>query len=197
MMDRKAVTTPMVLKLKLLSVASSETVDATMYHQMICSLIYLTNTRPDIFFALNTLRHVHLMIAKHAVRYLKGTIDYGLKYNANQKINLEGYVDLYWAGSSIDRKSTSGCCFSMGSGVISWFRRKQSCVALSIAEGEYVAACSASCEAVWLQKLLSDLFGLELEATCIFCDNQSCMKLLYNLVFHDKSKHIEIKYHYI
>ena len=115
--------------------------------------MYMTNTRPCICFAVNTLsqflmnlRHVHLIATKHILRYLKGTVDYGLKYEANQKINLEGYVDSDWAGSAIDRKSTSGCCFSMGSGVISRFRRKQSCVALSIAEVEYVAASSASCE---------------------------------------------------
>ena len=81
--------------------------------------------------------------------------------------------------------------------MISWFSRKQSSVALSTAKAEYIAACSASCEAVWLRKLLLDLFDLELEATCIFCDNQSCVKLPENPVFHDKSKHIEIKYHYI
>ena len=115
----------------------------------------------------------------------------------NQKINLEGYVDSNWAGSSIDRKSTSRCCFSMGSGVISCFSRKKSYVALSIAEAEYVASCSASCEVVWLWKLLYDIFDLQLDATCIHCDNQSCVKLSKNLVFHDKSKHIEIKYHYI
>ena len=119
---------------------------------MIGSLMYPMNTRPDICFALNTLilfltdmRHVHLIAAKNILRYLKGTVDYGLEYEANRKINLEGYVDLDWAGSAIDRKSTSGCFFSMGSGVISWFSRKQSCVALSIAEAKYVAACSASC----------------------------------------------------
>ena len=77
---------------------------------------------------------VHLTAVKHILRYLKGIVHYGLKYDANQKINLEGYVDSDWAGSAIDRKSTSWCCFSMGSSVISWFSRKQSCVALSIAE---------------------------------------------------------------
>jgi hypothetical protein len=81
--------------------------------------------------------------------------------------------------------------------MVSWSSRKQSCVALSTAEAEYVAACAACKEAVWLRKLLSELFGLKLEATCIWCDNQSCMKLSKNLVFHDNSKHIEIKYHYI
>ena len=146
-------TTPMASNLKLLSVASSEMVDALMYRQMISSLMYLTNTRPDICFAVNTLsqyltdpRSVHLTAAKHILRYLKGTVDYGLKYDVNQKINLEGYVDSNWAGSAIDRKSTSRCCFSMGSGVISWFRRNQFYVALSTVKEEYVIACSANCE---------------------------------------------------
>ena len=154
-MECKAMTTPMASNLKLLSDASSEAVDATMYHQMIGSLMYLMDMRPDIFFSMNTLsqfltnpRHVHLIAAKHILRYLKGTVDYGLKYEANLKINLQGYVDSDWAGSAIDRKRNSGCYFSMGSIVISWFRRKQSCVALSTAEVEYVVACSDSCEAV-------------------------------------------------
>ena len=81
-------------------------------------------------------RNVHLIAAKHILRYLRGTVDYGLKYEANQKINLEGYVDSDWAGNAIDRKSTSGCCFSMGSGVISWFSKKKSYVELRIAEVE-------------------------------------------------------------
>ena len=113
MMDCKDMTTPMASNLKLLSFASLESVDATMYRQMICSLMCLTNTRSDTCFAVNDLslflidpRHAHL-VAKHAVRYLKGTVEYGLKYDTKQKINLEGYVDSYWAGSVIDRKNTS------------------------------------------------------------------------------------------
>ena len=77
--------------------------------------------------------------------------------------------------------------------MISWFSRKQSCVALSTFEVEYVTVCLASYEEVWLRKLLSDLFDLQLDATCIYCDNHSCVKLSENPVFHDKSKHIEIK----
>ena len=107
-------------------------VDATIYRQMIGSLMYPTNTRPYILFSMKTLshfltdpRHVHLIATKHILSYLKGTIYYGLKYDANQKINLEGYVYSDWSGNAIDRKRTSGCCFNMGSGVISWFSRKQ------------------------------------------------------------------------
>ena len=110
--------------------------------------MFLTNTRLDICFVVNTLsqfltdpRNVHLIAAKHILMYLRGTVYYGLKYDVNQKINLKGYVDSYWESSSINMKITLGCCFSMGSGVISWFSRKQSCVALSTAEVEYVATC--------------------------------------------------------
>ena len=85
--------------------------------------------------------------------------------------------------TATDMKSTLGCCFSMGSVVICWFSRKQSCMALSTVEVEHVTDCLASCEAVWLRKLLFDLFDLQLDATCIYCDNQSCVKLSENLVF--------------
>ena len=96
MMNYKTMTTPMASNLKLLIVASSESVDVVMYCQMICSLMYLTDKRPDICFPMNTLRHIHLMVAKCIV-------EYGLKYDMNQKINLEGYVDSDWAVPSIGR----------------------------------------------------------------------------------------------
>ena len=117
---------------------------------MIGSLMYPTNTRPYILFAVNTLRHVHLMVAKHAVRYLKGIVEYGLKYEENQKTNLEGYVDSDWEGNAIDWKSTSRCCFSIGSRVISWFSRNNSYMALKIAMETYVATCSVILEVVCL-----------------------------------------------
>ena len=81
--------------------------------------------------------------------------------------------------------------------MIVWLNGKQTSVVLSTAGAEYIAACSAHSEVVSLRKLLLGLFDLELDATCIYCDNQSCIKLSENPVFHDKSKHIEIKYHYI
>ena len=81
--------------------------------------------------------------------------------------------------------------------MISWQSRKQSSTALSTAEAKYIVACSASCEAIWLRKLLTGLFDLEMEATMILCDNRSCIKITENPLFHDKSKNIEIRYHYI
>ena len=95
------------------------------------------------------LRHVHLIAAKHVQRYLKGTVDYGLKYDANQNINLHSYVDSDWVGSATYRKSTSGCCFSLEYDMISWFNKKQSCVALSTTKEKYVATCLSRCEAMW------------------------------------------------
>ena len=131
------------------------------------------------------------------MRYLKGTIDFGLYYDGNHDYRLYGYPDADGVGSVSYRRSTSGGCYSLGSAMISWFSRKQSSVALSTAEAEYIAACSASCEAIWLQKLMSGLFNLELDTTVILCDNQSCIKMTKNPVFHDRSEHIEIRYFYI
>ena len=110
---------------------------------------------------------------------------------------LHGYVDSDWAGSSVDQKSTSGYCFNIGSTMTSWSSRKQGSIAQSIAKAEYIAASDASREAVWLRKLLLGLFQEKLETTVSHCDNQRYIKLKENLVFHDKSKHIEMKCHYI
>eukprot|EP00253_Pinus_taeda_P021492 PITA_21492 len=127
----------------------------------------------------------------------EGTVDYGLDYRQGDGVRLVGYADSDWAGCASDRKSTSGCCFGLGSAVVSWFSRKQQSVALSSAEAEYMAASLASCEAIWLRKMLFGLFGQPLRPSVIYCDNQSCIKLTENPVFHDRSKHIGIKYHFI
>jgi hypothetical protein len=154
--------------------------------------MYLMNTKPDMCFYVNTLsqflvepRHVHLVLAKHVMRYLKNTLDCGLNYNGDHDFRMSGYIYSDWDGSVSDRKSTSGCCFSLGSTMISWQSRKKSSIALSTAKAEYIVACSASCEAIWFRKLLIGLFDLEMEATVILCDNQSCIKMTKNLVFHD------------
>jgi hypothetical protein len=204
MLESKPMNTPMEMNLKLLVDTLSELIDGTLYRHIIGSLMYLTDTRPDICFAMNTLsqflvepRHVHLVAAKHVMRYLKGTLDCGLNYDGDHDFTLSGYTNSYWAGSVSDRKITSGCCFSLGSTMISWQSRKQSSIALNTVEAEYIVACSSSCKAIWLRKLLTNLFDLEMEATTILCDNRSCIKMTENPVFHVRSKHIEIHYHYI
>jgi hypothetical protein len=178
MLECKPMNTPMEAKFKLLVDTSLDLIYATLYRHIIGSLMYLTNTRLDICFSVNTLsqflvepRRVHLVAAKHVMRYLKGTIDYGLSYDGDHNFTLSGYTDSYWAGSVADRKITSECCFNLGSTMISWQSRKKYSITLNTVEAEYISACFASCEAIWLRKLLTGLFDLEMEATTILCDN--------------------------
>ena len=151
--------------------------------------MYPTNIRPDIFFVVNTLswylvkpRQVHLLATKHVMKYLKVTIDLRLYYGIDHDYILYGYTDSYWVGSAIDMKSTSGRCYCFVSTVISWFSKKQSSVALSTAEAEYIAACSASFEERWFQKMISRLFDMDLDTTVNLCENQSCIKMTNNPV---------------
>eukprot|EP00253_Pinus_taeda_P027516 PITA_27516 len=155
MEDCRPMSTPMITNWKKLHALDSELVDPILYMQLICSLMYLVNTRPGICFAVNTMsqfmcetRKVHWVAAKHILRYLQGTVDYGLDYKQGDRVRLVGYTDSDWAGCASDRKSTSGCCFGLGSAVVSWFSRKQQSVALSSTEAEYMAASLASCEAI-------------------------------------------------
>jgi hypothetical protein len=142
-------------------------------------------------------RHVHWMATKHMLRYLDGMIGYGLRYVSGGDVKLQGYTDSDWVGSVVDQKNTSGCCFSLESGMISWLSRKKTSVALSIEEAEYITSSVEIREAMCLWKLLVGIFDLELEPTLIHCDNQSCVRISKNPAFHDKSKHIEMKYNYI
>eukprot|EP00253_Pinus_taeda_P001956 PITA_01956 len=113
------------------------------------------------------------------------------------EVKLCGFTDADWERSPTDRKNTSRGIFSIGSTTVSWYNRKQRFVALSSVEAEYMAASLAACEAIWMRKILVGLFGSHLEPTVIYCDNQSCIKLSANPVFHDRSKHIDISYHHI
>ena len=128
------------------------------------------------------------------LHYLSGIVDFSLDYRRSEGIKLVGYTDSYWVGSEANRNSNSGCCFSLGSATVSWFSRKQKFVALTTIEDEYMVANLANCEALWLHKLLVNLFGQELRPTVIYCDNQSCIHLSKNHVFHDRSKHVEISW---
>jgi hypothetical protein len=128
----------------------SDPVDPSLYRQLIGSLMYLVNTRPDICFSVNTLsefqvepRHEHWTTAKHVLRYIHGTLNYGLRYTTSIYIQLHGFTDSDWAGSVEDKKSTSGMCFILGSVMISWGSKKQKFVALSTVKEKYITACEA------------------------------------------------------
>ena len=105
------------------------------------------------------LKHIHWVASKHVLRYVQGTITYGGRYTSSSGVLLSGYSDSDWAGSAVDRKSTSGYCFSMGLAMISWASRKQDSIAQSTAEAEYIVASDACKEAVWLKKMIFDLFS--------------------------------------
>jgi hypothetical protein len=127
------------------------------------------------------------------LRYLGGTTGHGLRYTSSIDMIWQEYIDSDWGGSAIDKKSTFGCCFTLGSSMVSWCSRKQTYVALSIAEAEYIALSMLVREVVWLRKLLADLSEHVLDSAIIHYGNQSCVKISENLVFHDKLNHIEIK----
>ena len=165
-----------------------------------------TKTRPDIAFAVSSVTHFcakptkeHCTAAvKRILRYLKGTSNLGLLYREDTPAEIIGCSDADWAGDVGDRKSTSRYVFLLEGAAISWKSSKQTCVALSTAEAEYVALSGAVQEAVWLQQLISDLLNKSIRETTILEENQSTICLAKNQqVTYGRTKHIDIKYHFI
>lgn len=204
MRDCNPTATPAEAGLKLVKDPQGERVDNTLYKQIVGSLMYLTGTRPDIMHVVSLIsrfmecpKEMHLAAAKRILRYLKGTIDYGIMYKNGEKSELFGFTDSDYAGDLDDRKSTSGYAFMMGSGAVSWSSRKQSVVTLSTTEAEFVAANSCACQAVWLRQILAALQFKQEGATTIYCDKSSAIKLSKNPVLHGRSKHIDVRYHFL
>ena len=205
MTDVKPVTTPVDVSQKLHPIVDGPTVYQSTYQSAVGSLLYLSNwTRPDITFAVNNVAKFmkrpsrdHWTAVKRIFRYLKGTVDYGIVYNPDSNSSLVGYSDADWAGDVNDRKSTSGYVFMLGGAPVSWRSNKQSCVALSTAEAEYIALAGAAQEAVWLRDLLSEVDNNQHQPTVIFDDSQSAMAMTRNPQYHGRAKHIDIKFHYI
>ncbi|XP_075077321.1 secreted RxLR effector protein 161-like [Nicotiana tabacum] len=139
----------------------------------------------------------HLSAAKRVLRYVAGTVDFGSCYSKDADFSLIGYSDRDWAGSIDDRKTTSENVFSLGSGAIFWCSKKQDVVALSSSEAEYVAVTSAVCRAIWLRSLLVDVRHPKEGAMKVFCYNKAMIAMTKNLAFHRRTKHIDIRYHFI
>ena len=186
MENSKCVSTPVDANDKLLAASEdSELVDQRLYQSVVGSLLYLSCwTRPDITFAVSNAARFcskptkqHWTAVKRIMRYLRGTQDYGLLYTGNDKKDVEGYADADWAGDINDRKSTSGYLFKIGGGAVSWRSKKQTNVALSTAEAEYMALASAAQEAIWLRQLNSELNHPSSSATVIHEDNQSAISI--------------------
>jgi hypothetical protein len=197
---------PMESRLKLSKESTAPAVNATEYRRIIGGLRYLIHTRPDLSFVVGYLSRFmesphedHLTAVKRMLRYVAGTRGHGLFYarRKGEPLKLIGYSDADMAGDIDTRKSTSGIIYFLGESPITWQSAKQKVVALSSCEAEYIAAAVAACQGVWLARLLSDFIGAEAGTPEIRVDNMSAIALAKNPVFHDRSKHIDVRYHYI
>ncbi|GJY02250.1 hypothetical protein Tco_0360402 [Tanacetum coccineum] len=199
----KTASTPIETSKPLMKDENAEDVDVHLYRSMIGSLMYLTSSRPDIMFDVCacarfqvTPKVSHLYVVKRIFRYLKGQPKLGLWCPKDSPFILEAYTDSDYAGASLDRKSTTGGCQFLGRRLISWQCKKKTVVANSTTEAEYVAASSCCGQVLWIQNQLLD-YGYNFMNTKIFIDNESTICIVKNLVFHSKTKHIEIRHHFI
>jgi len=198
------VNTPVECNIKLFRNDGGEMVNPTLFRSLVGSLRYLTCTRPDICYGVGLVSRyleaptvTHLKTAKRILRYIKGTLDFGLLYLPSNDFRLKGYCDSDWAGDVDDRRSTSGFVFYMGDAAFTWSSKKQPIVTLSTCEAEYVAVSSCVTQAIWLRYLLKELHFEQKEATDIGVDNKSAIALAKNPLFHERSKHIDTKYHFL
>nr|KYP56105.1 Copia protein [Cajanus cajan] len=203
MENAKSMATPMSTTCYLDKDEVGKSIDVKKYRGMIGSLLYLFASRPDIMFSVclcaryqSYPKESDLSAVKRIVRYLLGTTNLGLWYPKNMPFNLVGYSDSDFAGCKTDRKSTSGTCHFIGSTLVSWHSKKKNSVALSTAEAEYIAAGSCCAQILWMKQQLSD-FGLSLDHIPIKCDNTSAINLSKNPVLHSRTKHIEIRRHFL
>ncbi|GJZ20718.1 putative ribonuclease H-like domain-containing protein, partial [Tanacetum coccineum] len=199
----KAAITPMETKLPLTKDEEAFDVDVHLYRSMIGSLMYLTASRPDIMYAVCvcsrfqvTPKTSHLNAVKRIFKYLKGKPNLGLWYPRESPFDLEAFSDSDYGGSNLDRKSTTGGCQFLGQRLISWQCKKQTIVATSTTEAEYVAAANCCGQVLWVQNQLLD-YGFNFMNTKIHIDNESTICIVKNPVYHSKTKHIEIRHHFI
>ncbi|GJW35173.1 putative ribonuclease H-like domain-containing protein [Tanacetum coccineum] len=199
----KTASTPIETQKPLVKDEEASDVDVHLYRSMIGSLMYLTASRPDIMFAVCacsrfqvTPKTSHLSAVKRIFRYLKGKPKLGLWYPRVSSFDLESYSDSDYAGANLDRKSTTGGCQFLGRRLISWQCKKQTIVATSTTEAEYVAAASCCGQVLWIQNQMLD-YGFNFMNTKIYIDNESTICIVKNPVYHSKTKHIAIRHHFI
>ncbi|GJS35087.1 putative ribonuclease H-like domain-containing protein [Tanacetum coccineum] len=199
----KTASTPIETQKPLVKDEEASDVDVHLYRSMIGSLMYLTASRPDIMFAVCacsrfqvTPKMSHLSAVKRIFRYLKGKPKLGLWYPKVSSFDLEAYSDSDYARANLDRKSTTGGCQFLGRRLISWQCKKQTIVATSTTEAEYVAAANCCGQVLWIQNQMLD-YGFNFMNTKIYIDNESTICIVKNPVYHSKTKHIAIKHHFI
>ena len=175
----------------------------THFRSLVGALQYLTFTRPNLNFAVNQVcqfmhspTNTHLVAAKKILRYLKGTLTHGLLFRLSS-LTLQAYADADWTGNPNDRRSTLSYVVFLGLTPITWVSKKQSIVSRSSTEAEYRSLASATAEVLWIRMVLKDLGVFLPDPPLLWCDNLSALALASNPVFHARTKHIEVDYHFI
>ncbi|CAM8993008.1 unnamed protein product [Rhodiola kirilowii] len=195
--------TPAATHLKITKDDAGTKVVQTLYRSMIGSLLYLTASRPDIANAVRVcaryqvdLKESHLLQVKRIIKYVCRTVDFGIWYTKDTNPHLVGFCDVDWAGNAEDWKSTSGGCFFLGNNLVSWFSKKQNSISLSTAEAEYIAAGSCCTQLLWMKQMMSE-YGVKQKEMTLYCDNMSAISISKNPVQHSRTKHIDIRHHFI
>ncbi|KAD5962053.1 hypothetical protein E3N88_13526 [Mikania micrantha] len=196
--------TPVDTKHKMSSSDGELLPDATSYRRLAGALQYLTFTRPDISYAVQQVcmhmhapRTTHMNALKRILRYIKGTISYGLTLTRSDTSSLVAYTDADWAGCPDTRRSTSGYCVYLGANLLSWSSKCQPTLSRSSAEAEYRGVAHVVSETCWLRNLLLELRNPLSRATIVYCDNVSAVYLSTNPVQHQRTKHIELDIHFV
>ncbi|XP_042965972.1 uncharacterized mitochondrial protein AtMg00810-like [Carya illinoinensis] len=204
MLTTNPMSSPMAASLKLSKHDTPDFDDATIYRSIVGGLQYLSMTRPDMSFSVNKVcqfmhspKVPHWSAIKCILRYLKATINHGLFFSSNSSLTLQVYSDADWEGCPDDRRSTSGTCIFLGKHLISWSSKKQQTVARSSTEVEYKAIASSAAEVTWLQTVLRELAVPLSQAPTLWCDNLGATYLSANPVYHSKTKHMDIDYHFV
>ncbi|XP_072058229.1 uncharacterized mitochondrial protein AtMg00810-like [Arachis hypogaea] len=204
MLEAKPASVPMLYNGKLSKESGTRLPDPLQYRRLLGQLLYLTNTRPDITFAVEKLSQFldcatddYYKAPLHILRYIKKFPSKGLFFSSNNDLKLTGYFDLDWATCSGTHRSITGYCFFLGSSLVSWKSKKQTTVAYSSLEAEYRAMAQATRKGQWLLYLLNDCHVSHLQPINLYCDNQSALYISANPVFHERTKHIEVYCHIV
>lgn len=200
----KAAETPVEPNMKLELAKAEEVIDRERYQRLVGRLIYLSHTRPDISFAVSMVSQFmhspgprHFEAVYRILRYLKGSPGKGLMFEKHGHLEIEVFTDADWAGSTMDRRSTSGYCTFVGGNLVTWKSKKQSVVARSSAEAEFRSVAHGVCEVMWIKGILDELQIPSSIPMKVYCDNKAAIAIAHNPVLHERTKHVEVDKHFI